>query len=368
MAKNATAASEDARAAALASFLKTANAKESGAVFTANSDAMEIEAISTGALNLDYALGIGGVPRGRIVELYGPEMSGKTSLALSIGANAVKDGGMMGYVDVENAISFEHVKDMGIDPDYFALSQPNSGEEALQMVEQMARSRLFSVVGLDSVAALVPRAELEGDIGDTHVGLTARLMSQGLRKLAQVANETNTTLIFINQLREKIGVMYGNPETTPGGRALKYYASVRLDVRSPASNQIKVGTGAAQEVIGQRCKVTVKKNKVAAPFKHAEYNLHFGKGIDGDETIIDTAVLTGVWLTKPGGTYLDGITGETIGRGKANIAEKLKAEPEYAAQVREAVLAQMRSKVTATTLDASPMSAQEIAAIEAAAS
>ena len=358
-----TAATEDARAAALEAFLKSTNNKKAGAVFTANSVATDVDAISTGALNLDYALGCGGLPRGRLIELYGPEMSGKTTLALSTGATAIREhGSMMGYVDVENAINFDHVRDMGVDLRYFALSQPDSGEEALQMLETMANSRQFAVLALDSIAALVPQAELEGDIGDIHVGLTARLMSQGLRKLARVANETNTMIIFINQLREKIGG-YGNPETTPGGKAMKYYASVRLEVRSPASARINVGSGQNQQAIGQRTKVTVKKNKMAAPFKWAEYDLIYGKGIDRIGTVFETAVATGVWIHKGSGIYLDGLTGETLGRGKDNLIAMLKDNPELADKVTGLVYDQMRGAVSLDPIDDEPMSADEIAQV-----
>ena len=340
-----SAATEDARAAGIAAFLTQVNPKGSATMnaYTATTGSASVESIPTGALTLDLALGVGGMPKGRLIELYGPESSGKTSLALSAIGQAIKGGGVGGYVDVENAINFDHVRKMGVDLDYFVLSQPNSGEEALQMMETMARSGLYkgSIIALDSIAALVPQKELEGDIGDTHVGLTARLMSQGLRKLAQVAAQEDVTMIFINQLREKIGVMMGNPETTPGGKAMKFYASVRLDVRSAAGVRIKEGTGVNEKVIGQKCTVTVKKNKVGVPFKKAEYNLYFDRGIDTVSTIVDAAVKSNVWVAKPGGNYYDAVSGESVGRGKDNIEAELAARPEWAAQVTEQVRAAM---------------------------
>jgi len=346
-----SAKSEDARASALDKFIKNANSKNSGAVFTEFTAPMDADVVSTGALSLDYVLGVGGLPRGRVVELYGPEGSGKTSLALSVCAQAIAEGGSVGYVDVENALNFEHVHWMGVDTRFFAVSQPDSGEDALQQVEAMCESGLFSVVVVDSVASLVPRAELEGDIGDTHVGLTARLMSQALRKLVGVANRTNTLIIFINQLREKVGQMYGNPETTPGGRALKYYSSVRLEVRSPASKQIKEGTGTAQRVTGQICAVTVKKNKMAAPFRSAEYRLMYGQGVDSSSAVLDVAVATGVWFTRPGGMYFDATTGEQIGRGREQVTAQLAADSDFCNRVREQVVAQMRSAVRPEAID-----------------
>jgi recombination protein RecA len=346
MARN-SAALEDARAAGIAEFLSDVNprgAKELNA-YTAFTNPSSIESIPTGALTLDVALGVGGMPRGRIVELYGPESSGKTSLALSVGAQAIKAGGVMGFVDVENAINFDHVRDMGVDLRYFVLSQPDSGEEALQMMERMAESGKFDYLVLDSVAALIPRAELEGDIGDTHVGLTARLMSQGLRKLTAIAAKHNVTMVFINQIREKIGVMYGNPETTPGGKALKFYASVRMEVRSAAGARIKEGSGVNEVVLGQKCTVTIKKNKVAAPFKKAEYPLYFGRGIDTSATIVDAAVKCGLWDSKAGGTYFDTQTGEAITpRGKDNIIAALAQDSERADATAERIRAVLAAR------------------------
>ena len=354
MPPSASAVLEDARAAGIAQFLTSVNPKGSDELmaFTATTGGAVIQATPTGALTLDIALGVGGIPKGRLIELYGPESSGKTSLALSLGAQAIREGGVVGYVDVENAISFEHAANMGIDLNYFVLSQPDAGEDALQMMEKMAESGVFdnSVIVLDSIAALVPRRELEGDIGDTHVGLTARLLSQGLRKLAQIAKRHNVTMIFINQIREKIGVMMGNPETTPGGRAMKFYASVRMEVRSAAGARIKVGSGANENVIGQRCTVSIRKNKVAPPFKKAEYDLYFATGIDTVSTIVDAAVKTEVWASKGGGSYFEVATGEALPvRGKEKIEAYLRENPEYAAQVTEQVQQKLKADPVADT-------------------
>jgi recombination protein RecA len=333
----------DARANALEKFIKDSNAKSPGSVFTEFTSPLNVDTISTGALSVDFVLGAGGVPRGRIVELYGPEGSGKTSLALSVCANAIKEGGAAAFVDVEHALNFEHVKWMGVDTQFFVVSQPDSAEEALQRVELMCETNAFSVVVIDSVASLVPRAELEGEIGDQTMALVGRLMSTALRRLVGVAHRTNTAMIFINQLREKPGISYGSPEYTPGGRALKFYSSVRLDVRSPASTHIKEGTGTAQRVIGQVCKVSVKKNKIAAPFRTAEFRLIYGSGIDTSTSIVDVAAATGVWTARPGGIYVDTRTGEQVGRGRDNVAALLNADPQLAQSVREKVLLVMRA-------------------------
>lgn len=338
---------DDARAQALADFLKEGNSKSEGTFFTEFSNPMSVETIPTGALSLDYVLGAGGLPRGRVVELFGPEGSGKTTLALSVCANAIREGGSAGFVDVEHALNLTHARWMGVDTRYFVITQPDSAEEALQLVETMCESENFSVVVIDSVASLVPRAELEGEIGDQTMALVGRLMSQALRRLVGTASRTNTTLIFINQLREKPGISYGSPEYTPGGRALKFYSSVRLDVRAPAGQQIKEGTGTSQRVIGQTCKVTVKKNKLAAPFRQAEYRLIYGEGIDLSSSIVDTAVSTGIWETKPGGIYIDTDTGEQVGRGRDAVSAMIAADPELAAATTERVMEQMRGAVVA---------------------
>ena len=335
-------AKDDARAAALASFLKEANAKSDNTFFTEYSNPLSVETIPTGALSLDYVLGAGGVPRGRICEFFGPEGSGKTSLALSVCANAIREGGAAGFVDVEHALNLTHARWMGVDTNYFVITQPDSAEEALQLVETMCESNQFSVVVVDSVASLVPRQELEGEIGDQTMALVGRLMSQALRRLIGVASRTNTTLLFINQLREKPGISYGSPEYTPGGRALKFYSSVRLDIRANAGGQIKVGTGTAQRVIGQTCVISVKKNKIAAPFRKAEYRLIFGEGIDLSSSIVDTAVATGIWVTKPGGIYIDSETGEQVGRGRDAVAALVAGDPELADATTKRVMDNMR--------------------------
>lgn len=334
---------DEALAAGIAKFLKEANAKAPGSVFTEFSSPLSVDVIPTGALSLDFALGAGGIPRGRIIELYGPEGSGKTSLALSVCANAIRLGHAAGYVDVENALTFDHVKWMGVDTKYFVVAQPDSAEAALQEVERMCNSLLYGVVVVDSVASLTPQAELNGEIGDQNMALVARLLSPALRRLQAVAHRTNTALIFINQLREKPGVSFGNPEYTPGGKALKFYASVRLEVRSSASKQIKQGTGSSLQVVGQVCKVVVKKNKVGTPFKEAEYRLMYNKGIDSSAAIMDVAVELGVWDSRPGGTYFDVETGEQIGRGKDAVQALLTSDPVLAAAVTEKITAVIRA-------------------------
>lgn len=343
-----TANIDQARADALDAFLTTQNAAAAkGAtapMFTENSRPLAVDVIPTGATELDIALGVGGLPRGRIVEIYGPEGSGKTSLALSVSGQAIKAGGTAGFVDAEHAINFEHARWLGVDTNYFVVNQPDFGEQALQQAEAMCKSGLFSVVTVDSVASLVPKAELDGDIGDQFMGLQARMMSQALRRLQTVASNTGTTLIFINQLREKIGVMFGSPETQPGGKALKFFSSVRLDVRAPAGEQIKSGTGNSQTIIGQRCKIKVVKNKVAPPFRKAEYNLMYGQGIDEADGLISGALHLGIWTMKPGGTYLNTATEEVIGRGRDNIITEL--------QTNDTLRESLRQQVTDTLLAA----------------
>lgn len=285
---------------------------------------LDIEAISTGSVSLDVACGIGGLPRGRIIEIYGPESSGKTTLALHVVAEAQKLGGKAAFVDAEHALDPTYAKGIGVNIDELLVSQPDTGEDALEICEMLVRSGAISVVVIDSVAALVPRSEIEGDMGDNHVGLQARLMSQALRKLTGVANKTGTTIIFINQLREKIGVMFGNPETTTGGRALKFYSSVRLDVRRVES--IKVG----ENVIGNRTRVKIVKNKVAPPFKMTEFDIMYGEGISKAGDILDCSTDAGL-IEKSGSWYSYG--GERIGQGRENVKEYLKSHPELMNQL-----------------------------------
>ncbi len=290
--------------------------------------AMEIEAIPTGALSLDIALGIGGVPRGRIIEVYGPESSGKTTLALHIVAEAQKIGGEAAFIDAEHALDPVYAKKLGVDVDNLIVSQPDTGEQALEITESLVRSGALDVIVVDSVAALVPKAEIDGDMGDSHMGLQARLMSQALRKLAGALNKTKTVLIFINQLREKIGVMFGNPETTTGGRALKFYASVRMDIRK-IENIKQDG-----EVSGNRVRVKVIKNKVAPPFREAEFDVVYGQGISKEGNILDMAVNLDI-IEKAGSWF--SYNSERIGQGRENVKKHLKANPKMLKEVEEKV-------------------------------
>lgn len=289
---------------------------------------MEIEAISTGALSLDMALGIGGLPRGRIVEIYGPESSGKTTLALHAIAEAQKEGGEAAFIDAEHALDPVYAKNLGVDIDNLIVSQPDTGEQALEITESLVRSGALDVIVIDSVAALVPKAEIDGDMGESHMGLQARLMSQALRKLAGAINKTKTVIIFINQLREKIGVMFGNPETTTGGRALKFYASVRLDIRK--TELIK------QEgnVVGNRVRVKVVKNKVAPPFREAEFDIMYGEGISKIGNIFDMAVNLDI-IEKSGSWF--SYNGERIGQGRENVKKYLQENPEILEEVEKKV-------------------------------
>ena len=281
--------------------------------------AMEVEAIPTGALSLDIALGIGGVPRGRIIEIFGPESSGKTTLALHIIAEAQKMGGEAAFIDAEHALDPVYAKKLGVDIDDLIVSQPDTGEQALEITESLIRSGALDVVVVDSVAALVPKAEIDGDMGDSHMGLQARLMSQALRKLAGAINKSKTVLIFINQLREKIGVMFGNPETTTGGRALKFYASVRMDIRR-IENIKQDG-----EIKGNRVRVKVVKNKVAPPFREAEFDVIYGEGISKEGNILDMAVNLDI-VDKAGSWF--SYNGERIGQGRENVKKYLKENPD----------------------------------------
>ncbi len=290
--------------------------------------AMNIEAIPTGALGLDIALGIGGVPRGRIIEIYGPESSGKTTLALHVVAEAQKMGGEAAFIDAEHALDPVYAKHLGVDVDNLIVSQPDTGEQALEITESLIRSGALDVIVVDSVAALVPKAEIDGDMGDSHMGLQARLMSQALRKLAGAINKSKTVLIFINQLREKIGVMFGNPETTTGGRALKFYASVRMDIRK-AENIKQDG-----EVVGSRAKVKIVKNKVAPPFREAEFDIVYGKGISKEGNILDMGVNLDI-IEKSGSWF--SYNGTRIGQGRENVKQYLLDNPEIMKEVEQKI-------------------------------
>ena len=280
---------------------------------------MAIEAVSTGAIPLDIALGVGGLPRGRVVEIYGPESSGKSTLAMHVVAEAQRNGGICAYIDAEHAMDPVYARAIGVDIDQLLISQPDTGEQALEIADMLIRSGALDVVVIDSVAALTPRAEIEGEMGDSHVGLQARLMSQALRKITANLNKTNTIAIFINQLREKIGVMFGSPETTPGGRALKFYSSVRLDIRRIES--LKDGA----EVVGNRTRVKVVKNKVAPPFRQAEFDIMYGRGISREGALIDMAVELGI--AKKSGAWFT-YEGEQLGQGRENAKNFLTANPE----------------------------------------
>lgn len=290
--------------------------------------AMEVEAIPTGALSLDIALGIGGVPRGRIIEIFGPESSGKTTLALHIIAEAQKQGGEVAFIDAEHALDPVYSKKLGVDIDNLIVSQPDTGEQALEITESLVRSGALDVVVVDSVAALVPKAEIDGDMGDSHMGLQARLMSQALRKLAGAINKSKTVLIFINQLREKIGVMFGNPETTTGGRALKFYASVRLDIRR-IENIKQDG-----EIKGSRTRVKVVKNKVAPPFREAEFDIVYGEGISKEGNILDMAV--NLDIVEKSGSWFS-YDGNRIGQGRENVKRYLRENPKMLAEIEKKV-------------------------------
>ncbi|SES00376.1 recombinase RecA [Lachnobacterium bovis] len=295
-----------------------------------NAANMNVEAVPTGSLSLDIALGVGGLPKGRIIEVYGPESSGKTTVALHCVAEVQKRGGIAGFIDAEHALDPAYAKNIGVDIDNLYISQPDNGEQALEITETMVRSGAVDIVIVDSVAALVPKAEIDGDMGDSHVGLQARLMSQALRKLTGVISRSKCTVIFINQLREKVGIMFGNPETTTGGRALKFYSSVRLDVRRVETLK------QAGEVIGNHTRVKIVKNKVAPPFKEAEFDIMFGQGISKEGDILDLAANIDI-ITKSGAWY--SYEGEKIGQGRENAKTYLRENPEFRdmieAKVRE---------------------------------
>jgi len=317
----------------------------------------QVAAIPTGSLALDAALGIGGVPRGRIVEIYGPESSGKTTLALQIVAEAQAAGGVAAFVDAEHALDPSYASRLGVDIDEILISQPDTGEQALEIADMLVRSGAIDVVVIDSVAALVPRAELEGEMGDTTVGLQARLMSQALRKLAGSLNRSNTTCIFINQLREKIGVMFGSPETTSGGRALKFYATVRIDVRRIDS--IKQGT----EIVGNRVRAKVVKNKVAAPFRQAEFDLMYGTGISKEGSVLDLAVEEAI-VAKSGAWYTYGA--ERLGQGREAAKDFLRENPALRNEIETKVRTELGLPVTAEAAAEAAKSAPSDAAAKAA--
>lgn len=303
----------------------------------------EIDVIPSGSLSLDIALGIGGYPKGRIIEIYGPESSGKTTFALHAIAEAQKKGGRAAFIDAEHALDPTYAKKIGVDIDNLLLSQPDNGEQALEICEALVRSGAISVIVIDSVAALVPQAEIEGEMGDVHVGLQARLMSQALRKLSGVINKTNTVAIFINQLREKVGVMFGNPETTPGGRALKFYSSVRLEIRR--SEQIKSGA----DITGNKTNIKVVKNKMAPPFKSCTVDIMYGEGVSKEGEIVDIASDLGI-IEKSGAWYA--YKGEKLGQGKENVKELLKKNT----ALMEEIAKQVRAKFE---LDTPPLEKQE---------
>ncbi|EFI42286.1 recombinase RecA [Peptoniphilus sp. oral taxon 386] len=285
---------------------------------------LDIETIPTGSLALDLSLGVGGIPKGRIIEVYGPESSGKTTLALHILAESQKMGGIGAFIDAEHALDPSYAKNLGVDVENLIVSQPDTGEQALEIIESLVRSNAVDIVIVDSVAALVPKAEIEGEMGDSHIGLQARLMSQALRKLTGAINKSKASVIFINQLREKVGVMFGNPETTTGGRALKFYSSIRLEIRKVEN--LKLG----EEIVGNRVRVKVVKNKVAPPFKQAEFDIMYGKGISKEGTLIDVGVQTDV-VTKSGAWYSYGE--HRLGQGRENAKEFLLANPDISREI-----------------------------------
>lgn len=326
---------EDREKALEAAILQIQKQFGKGSIMKLGSDtaSMVVEAIPTGSISLDIATGIGGIPRGRIVEIFGPESSGKTTLALHIIAEAQKMGGKAAFIDAEHALDPEYAKNLGVDTDELLVSQPDTGEQALEICEMLVRSSAIDVVVIDSVAALVPKAEIQGEMGDSHIGLQARLMSQALRKLAGAINKSNSTAVFINQLREKVGVMFGNPEVTTGGRALKFYSSMRLDVRKVEN--IKSG----ETILGSRTRVKVVKNKVSPPFKQAEFDIMYGQGISRIGDVLDCAVEAKI-VEKAGSWY--SFNGERIGQGRENVKGYLEENKEVLAQIEERLLSSIK--------------------------
>ncbi len=307
-----------------------------------DADKINVQVIPTGFIQIDSALGVGGIPRGRITEIYGPESSGKTTLTLHIVAQAQKNGGIAAFIDAEHALDPQYARALGVDIDNLYVSQPDNGEQALDIAEALARSNAIDLIVIDSVAALTPKAEIEGDMESSSVGLQARLMSRALRKITAVVGKSNTSVIFINQLRDKIGVIYGNPETTTGGKALKYFASVRIDIRK--GEALKNGA----EVIGNKCKIKIVKNKVAPPFKTAEVDMLFGKGISRESSLFDFAVETGI-IVKSGSWF--SYQGDRIGQGKENAKEYLVAHPEIMEEVENLMREAMSGKKESTRKD-----------------
>ena len=308
---------------------------------------MNVEVISTGILPLDIALGVGGVPRGRIVEVYGPESSGKTTVTLHMIAEAQKAGGIAAFIDAEHALDPVYAQKLGVDIDELLVSQPDTGEQALDIVEALVRSGAIDIIVVDSVAALVPKAEIDGDMGDSHVGLQARLMSQAMRKLTGIISKSRTTAVFINQIREKVGVIFGNPETTTGGRALKFYASVRLDVRK--IDTLKQG----QDVIGNRTRIKVVKNKVAPPFKQAEFDIMYGEGVSKLSSIVDMGVEMDI-IDKSGAWF--SYNGARLGQGKENAKAALAEQPELLAEIESRIRTSLMAPVVEEQMDEAPAS------------
>ena len=304
---------------------------------------MNVEVISTGILPLDIALGVGGIPRGRIIEIYGPESSGKTTVTLHMIAEAQRQGGVAAFIDAEHALDPTYARNLGVDIDNLLVSQPDTGEQALEIVEALVRSGAIDIIVVDSVAALVPKAEIEGDMGDAHVGLLARLMSQAMRKLTGIISKSRTTAIFINQIREKVGTMYGNPETTTGGRALKFYSSVRLDVRK--FDTVKQGTN----ILGNRTRVKVVKNKIAPPFKVAEFDIMYGEGVSKESSLIDIAADLDI-LNKSGSWY--SYNGNRLGQGKDTVKDILRNQPELMAEIEGKLYEMLKNEAVMQRLNA----------------
>ena len=304
---------------------------------------MNVEVISTGILPLDIALGVGGIPRGRIIEIYGPESSGKTTVTLHMIAEAQRQGGVAAFIDAEHALDPIYARNLGVDIDNLLVSQPDTGEQALEIVEALVRSGAIDIIVVDSVAALVPKAEIEGDMGDVHVGLLARLMSQAMRKLTGIISKSRTTAIFINQIREKVGTMYGNPETTTGGRALKFYSSVRLDVRK--FDTVKQGTN----ILGNRTRVKVVKNKIAPPFKVAEFDIMYGEGVSKESSLIDIAADLDI-LNKSGSWY--SYNGNRLGQGKDTVKDILRNQPELMAEIEGKLYEMLKNEAVMQRLNA----------------